>query len=103
VYFREASIGRFYADLIVNSVVLVEVKAAATIESYAEAQLLNYLKAAGGGVGMLWQSGPRNSRSPPVTRGPDRVGGCAHRMMRSAVGAAGAVARLSTFTTVPPE
>jgi len=57
VYFREASIGRFYADLIVNSVVLVEVKAAATIESYAEAQLLNYLKAAGGGVGMLLNFG----------------------------------------------
>ncbi len=66
-------------------------------------ELLNYLKAAGGGVGMLWQSGPRNSRNPPVTRDPDRVGGCDHRMTRSAVGAAGAVARLSTFTTIPPE
>jgi GxxExxY protein len=38
-------------------VVLVEVKVAAAIESYAEAQVLNYLKAAGGGVGMLLNFG----------------------------------------------
>jgi len=53
VHFRGTLIGAFRADLIVNGVVLVEVKAAPTLESYAEAQVLNYLKAAGGGVGML--------------------------------------------------
>jgi GxxExxY protein len=37
--------------------VIVEVKATATIEGYAEAQLLNYLKAAGGGVGLLLNVG----------------------------------------------
>jgi GxxExxY protein len=37
--------------------VIVEVKATATIEGYAEAQLLNYLKAAGGGVGLLLNFG----------------------------------------------
>lgn len=57
VHFRGAVIGRFYADLIVAGVVLVETKAAATLESYAQAQLLNYLKAAGGGVGMLLNFG----------------------------------------------
>ena len=57
VHFRGTLIGRFYADLVVERVVLVEIKAAATIESYAEAQLLNYLKAAGGGVGMLLNFG----------------------------------------------
>ena len=57
VHFRGALIGSFRADLIVNRVVLVEVKAAPTLESYAEAQVLNYLKAAGGGVGLLLNFG----------------------------------------------
>jgi GxxExxY protein len=57
VHFRGAVIGRFYADLVVARVVLVETKATATLESYAEAQLLNYLKAAGGGVDMLLNFG----------------------------------------------
>jgi GxxExxY protein len=57
VHFRGAVVGRFHADLIVARVVLVETKAAATLERYAEAQLLNYLKAAGGGVGMLLNFG----------------------------------------------
>jgi GxxExxY protein len=57
VHFRGAVIGRFHADLIVARVVMVETKAAAALESYAEAQLLNYLKAAGGGVGMLLNFG----------------------------------------------
>ena len=53
VTFREKLIGTFYADLVVAGVVLVEVKAAPAIENYAQAQILNYLKAAGGGVGLL--------------------------------------------------
>ena len=44
VTFRGVRIGTFYADIVVAGVVLVEVKAAATIENYAQAQLLNYLK-----------------------------------------------------------
>jgi GxxExxY protein len=39
--------------------VLVEVKAQASWDSYSEAQLLNYLKAAGGGVGLLLNFGRR--------------------------------------------
>lgn len=53
VYFRGHLIGQFRADLVVDSCVLVEIKAATALEPYAEAQLLNYLKAAGGGVGLL--------------------------------------------------
>ena len=57
VRFRGEVIGRFYADVIVDGVVMVEIKAAAHVESYAVAQLLNYLKAAGGGVGLLLNFG----------------------------------------------
>jgi GxxExxY protein len=64
VHFRGEVIGRFYADLLVEGVVLVEIKAAATLENYAVAQLLNYLKAAGGGVGLLLNFG----RQPGMKR-----------------------------------
>jgi GxxExxY protein len=57
VYYRGVLVGRFRADMIVAGVVLVETKAAAVLEDYAQAQLLNYLKAAGGGVGMLLNFG----------------------------------------------
>ena len=57
VRFRGEVIGRFYADLVVDGVVLVEIKAAAHVDNYAVAQLLNYLKAAGGGVGLLLNFG----------------------------------------------
>jgi GxxExxY protein len=57
VWFRGYSIGTFYADLIVDRTVLIEIKASATIEGYAVAQTLNYLKVAGGGVGLLLNFG----------------------------------------------
>jgi GxxExxY protein len=57
VWFRGQIIGTFRADLVVGDVVLVEVKATPVLESSAEAQLLNYLKAAGGGVGLVLNFG----------------------------------------------
>ena len=58
VSFRGKSIGTFYADLVVSGRVLVEVKVMPSLMPYAQAQVLNYLKAAGGGVGMLVNFGP---------------------------------------------
>ena len=57
VHFRGHMIGSFFADLIVDRTVLIEVKATATMENYAIAQTLNYLKVAGGGVGLLLNFG----------------------------------------------
>ena len=57
VAYKGRTIGDFYADLVVNRTVLVEVKATAAIEDYAKAQILNYLKCAGGGVGLLLNFG----------------------------------------------
>jgi GxxExxY protein len=57
VTFRGSIIGTFYGDIVVGGVVLVEVKVATAIEKYAEAQILNYLKAAGGGIGLLLNFG----------------------------------------------
>ena len=57
--FRGQSIGRFRVDLIVNRTILIEVKGTAEIEPHAKSQLLNYLKVAGGGVGLLLNFGHR--------------------------------------------
>jgi GxxExxY protein len=53
VQFRGEIIGTFEADLVVNGCVIIEIKATERIENYAVAQCLNYLKAAGGGVGLI--------------------------------------------------
>jgi len=57
VKFRGSVIGTFHADIVVAGLILVEVKVSSTIEKYAEAQMLNYLKAAGGGIGLLLNFG----------------------------------------------
>jgi GxxExxY protein len=57
VRFRGVPVGSFFADLVVEKAVLVEIKATSAIEPYAVPQLLNYLKAAGGGVGLLLNFG----------------------------------------------
>ena len=53
VTFRGHQIGTFEADIVVERLVIVEVKATARLEPWATAQTLNYLKCAGGGVGIL--------------------------------------------------
>src|SRR6266542_1524081 len=58
VSFRGKQIGTFYADLVVDNKVLVEVKVMPSLLPHAQAQILNYLKAVGGGVGMLVNFGP---------------------------------------------
>ena len=57
VEFRSKLIGTFYPDLIVDRTILIEVKATTSIDDSAVAQILNYLKAAGGGVGLLLNFG----------------------------------------------
>ena len=58
VWFRGHGVGSFYADIIVDDAVIVELKAARNIESAHEAQLLNYLKASQIEVGLLLNFGP---------------------------------------------
>ena len=70
VMFHGVIIGAFRADLVVNNLVLVEVKATPLLEPYNEAQLLNYLKAAGGGVGLLLNFGRSAAFKRRVTGNP---------------------------------
>ncbi len=57
VRYKEAVIGDYCADLIVERRVLVELKACAGLERVHEAQILNYLKASGIRVGLLMNFG----------------------------------------------
>jgi GxxExxY protein len=59
VNFHGVRVGTFCVDLVVNGKVLVEVKASRQLEPRDEAQILNYLKAAGGGIGLLVNFGPQ--------------------------------------------
>jgi GxxExxY protein len=57
VWFRGRKIGEYRADLLVEDLVVVELKAAKTIESSFEAQLLNYLRATTYEIGLLLNFG----------------------------------------------
>lgn len=59
VFFRGEMIGDFRADLIVNGLVIVELKSARAIESSHEAQIYNYLRSTEIEVGLLLNFGPR--------------------------------------------
>ena len=79
VSFRGQRIGLYKADLLIESSVIVELKAASMIDKAHESQLLNYLRATPYEVGLLLNFGtrptlrrlnfsnPRKShRSPPI-------------------------------------
>lgn len=59
VYYTGKVVGEFFADLIVQDCIIVEVKAAKALASEHEAQLLNYLKATRIEVGLLLNFGPK--------------------------------------------
>jgi GxxExxY protein len=59
VRFRGHQIGFFRADMVVGNVILLEFKAAGRIESWHEAQVLNYLRASELEVGLLLNFGPK--------------------------------------------
>lgn len=59
IWFRGRTIGHYKADLVVNSAVLLELKAVQAIDSSHKAQVLNYLRATELEVGLLLNFGPK--------------------------------------------
>ena len=59
VWFRGEIIGVYDADLVINNVVLVELKACKAIDPSHEAQLLHYLRSTEIEIGLLLNFGPR--------------------------------------------
>jgi len=59
VFYNDQIVGEYFADLIVDNLVIVELKATAKLLLEHEAQLLNYLKATRHEVGLLLNYGPK--------------------------------------------
>ena len=59
VMFEGEPVGEYYADVLVEGVVILELKCVEAITDAHEAQLLNYLKATGIRVGLILNFGPK--------------------------------------------
>ena len=59
VYYKNVEVGEYYADLIVNDKVILELKATESITEAHEFQLLNYLKSKNIEVGLLLNFGKK--------------------------------------------
>ena len=59
VYYLGRQVGDYYADLIVEGLIIIELKCAEALCEANEAQLLNYLKATDSEVGLLLNFGPK--------------------------------------------
>jgi GxxExxY protein len=57
--YRGVSVGRYRADLVVASTIIVEAKTGFLMDSMAPVQLLNYLRAAKLEVGLVLHFGPK--------------------------------------------
>jgi len=64
VYYQNSLVGNYFADILVNDLLILELKAAASISAEHELQLINYLKATDLEVGLLLNFG----KKPEVRR-----------------------------------
>ena len=59
VYYDRQLVGQFKADIVVDNLVILELKAVENLVEVHEVQLVNYLRATGLPVGLLINFGPR--------------------------------------------
>ena len=59
VYYYDATVGDYYADIIVGNKIIIELKAAKSLCEEHEIQLVNYLKATNIEVGLLLNFGEK--------------------------------------------
>lgn len=57
VYYDGQAVGEYFADILVNGTVLLELKAVRAIEEVHQSQLLNYLKTTGLEIGLILNFG----------------------------------------------
>ena len=53
VKYKEREVGEYFADIVVENRIILELKAVKSLQKIHEAQLLNYLKATGIKIGLL--------------------------------------------------
>jgi GxxExxY protein len=73
VYFEGEEVGEYFADLVVADKVILELKAADSICSDQEIQLVNYLKATDTEVGLLLNFGPKPAFRRKIFRNDRKV------------------------------
>ncbi|MBI5915377.1 MAG: GxxExxY protein [Bacteroidetes bacterium] len=61
VYFRGVEVGEYFADMVVEDVVILELKAAENLIAEHESQLLHYLRSSEIEIGLLLNFGPKPS------------------------------------------
>jgi GxxExxY protein len=59
VFYKNVAVGEYYADLMVNDTIIIELKATEIIVKEFEFQLINYLKATDVEVGLLLNFGAK--------------------------------------------
>lgn len=59
VYFEGEMVGEYFADVLVEDKIIIELKTVEKMGNAHQAQLLNYLKATGIQLGLLMNFGPR--------------------------------------------
>lgn len=59
VWFRGFEVGEYFADLVVNNLIIIELKAVETLVEEHEAQLINYLRGTDIEVGLLLNFGKK--------------------------------------------
>jgi GxxExxY protein len=86
VWFRGQVVGEFFADIVVEDLVILELKSVRAIEPAHESQTLNYLRATQMEIGLLLNFGPKpefrrlafdnsrkKSRGSPLAPGSDSL------------------------------
>ncbi len=61
VYYEDNNVGQYFADIVLNDVLIIEVKAMEALREEHEYQLINYLKATEIEVGLLFNFGKKPS------------------------------------------
>jgi len=59
VYYENQVVGDYFADIIVNNLIILEIKAPEGLRDENKAQLINYLKATNKQVGLLFNFGKK--------------------------------------------
>ncbi len=59
VYYKGVIVGEYFADVLVEEKIIIEIKVALEIGEEHEAQLINYLKSTNTDVGLLLNFGPK--------------------------------------------
>tara|TARA_R110002072_G_scaffold22666_2_gene79620 strand:- start:32129 stop:32518 length:390 start_codon:yes stop_codon:yes gene_type:complete len=73
VYYYETIVGNYFADIIVNNSVIIELKAAESLVEEHELQLINYLKATDIEVGLLLNFGRKPQFSRKVFSNENKI------------------------------